>query len=307
MKIINILFVFFFSIQICTANIDQFVVFGDSLSDNGNLYEYMKHQLPISPPYYEGRFTNGPVWIELLTEMYYPDHGSEHLLDFAFGGAGVLEPADDDDVLFSLNREIDSYLLAHQDKASPNSLYFIWIGSNNYLGIPDDIESAVDVVNRGIVSGVNRLIEKGAKSIIVLNLPNLGKTPIATDFDAVDVLTQLSMRNNEVLAENMLALQEKNPDKHLLLYDLNAALNEILNNPKPYGFNNINGTCYEELIDNPSSQSVLQMVSTVKPHLTENDVCTGYLFFDPVHPTAPAHLILAEKIKLFLENTSIFH
>jgi phospholipase/lecithinase/hemolysin len=45
--------------------ITEIVVFGDSLSDTGNLFAYEKMMnlplLPPSPPYYQGRFSNGRV------------------------------------------------------------------------------------------------------------------------------------------------------------------------------------------------------------------------------------------------------
>jgi len=43
---------------------NRLVVFGDSLSDNGNLYAVSGQ--PVSPPYFQGRFSNGPVFTELL-------------------------------------------------------------------------------------------------------------------------------------------------------------------------------------------------------------------------------------------------
>ena len=43
---------------------DRLVVFGDSLSANGNLYAISGQ--PTSPPYFPGRFSNGPVFPELL-------------------------------------------------------------------------------------------------------------------------------------------------------------------------------------------------------------------------------------------------
>ena len=45
---------------------NRLVVFGDSLSDNGNLYAATGGTTPTSPPYYQGRFSNGPVFTELL-------------------------------------------------------------------------------------------------------------------------------------------------------------------------------------------------------------------------------------------------
>ncbi|KAJ9075883.1 hypothetical protein DSO57_1031478 [Entomophthora muscae] len=42
--------------------------FGDSISDNGNLYELMGHKTPNDKMYYKGRFSNGPVWIEYVAE-----------------------------------------------------------------------------------------------------------------------------------------------------------------------------------------------------------------------------------------------
>ena len=42
-------------------------VFGDSLSDNGNLAAYLHTTFP-NPPSYSNSFTNGPVAVQLLAE-----------------------------------------------------------------------------------------------------------------------------------------------------------------------------------------------------------------------------------------------
>jgi len=44
---------------------DRLVVFGDSLSDNGNLFLATGGAQPPAP-YYQGRFSSGPVFTELL-------------------------------------------------------------------------------------------------------------------------------------------------------------------------------------------------------------------------------------------------
>lgn len=45
-------------------------MFGDSLSDTGKMYDKMRGYLPSSPPYHQGRFSNGPVWLEQLTQHF---------------------------------------------------------------------------------------------------------------------------------------------------------------------------------------------------------------------------------------------
>ena len=59
----------FLSQSIFAEPIDKIIVFGDSLSDNGNvlsLTEKAKKVIPLvplipkNPPYFSGRFTNGP-------------------------------------------------------------------------------------------------------------------------------------------------------------------------------------------------------------------------------------------------------
>ncbi|NEO94978.1 MAG: phospholipase, partial [Moorea sp. SIO3G5] len=52
-------------------------VFGDSLSDSGNLFNISKASnqlnptipiIPQSPPYFQGSFSNGPIWVDYLAD-----------------------------------------------------------------------------------------------------------------------------------------------------------------------------------------------------------------------------------------------
>ena len=288
--------------------LDKLVVFGDSLSDNGNLYEYMKHQLPVSPPYFEGRFSDGPVWVERLMSSYYPTTMNEHLLDYAFGGAGIMEDDDGESGFFTLHSEMDSYFISHQDKADEHSLYVVWIGSNNYLALPegDEIEKTLKNVDAGIQHGLQRLVDKGAKHIMVINLPDLGRIPLAREFDAVEVLSYLSKQHNDILQKRVNDLQHVHPEVQWIYFDVDVLLHDIMNDPESLGYTNITDTCYEEAAERPSANTVLRMVSTVKPSF-KNGACNGYLFFDPVHPSGPTHVIMAERIrKLFEERGVVF-
>lgn len=304
MKVLFTLFALVFSGFVAAKPLNNIVVFGDSLSDNGNLYEKMDRKLPQSPPYYEGRFTNGPVWVEQLVKSYFPTNSTAHLLDYAFGGAGISQDPDDDDSLFTLKSEMDTYLHAHQDKADENSLFIVWIGANNYLGVPDEVEKTLIDVNAGIAAGLQRLADAGAKHILVLNLPDLGQTPIAREFDTIEKLSYFANQHNELLVNTINELQRTHQDVQWLYFDVNQTLGDLVVSPEKYGFRNITDTCYDVIVEKPSQQSVLHMVANIKVK-DEANICEGYLFFDPVHPTALAHKIMAEHARSFLDKAGV--
>lgn len=304
MKVLVIFFTLLFSglLAAQSANsLNSIVMFGDSLSDSGNLYEYMQHKLPQSPPYYEGRFTNGYAWIELLAESYFPTDKASHLLNYAFGGAGL---SDDPDIFFTLRREVDSYLLAHQDKADGNSLFIVWIGANNYLGMPEDMDAAIVEVQRGIEYDLRRLAEAGAKHILVMNLPDLGRTPIASEYESQTDFTYMSLRHNELLSTMVKVLDSDYPEVQWLYFDAHHVFDEVFRSPESYGFNNITETCYDVINEKTSKNRVLRMVARVKAK-KQADSCEGNFFFDSVHPTAPVHKIMAERSRAFLDAAGI--
>lgn len=305
MKIIATVFACLFSFMVYAEPLNTMVVFGDSLSDNGNLYEYMKHQLPLSPPYYQGRFTNGLVWVELLMQYYYPTNSEAHLLDYAFGGAGVLDD-DDDDGVFTLRRELDSYFLSHHQQADPNSMYAIWIGSNNYIAVPDDPEQSLKDVLTGIEHAIQRLIDKGAKHILLVNAPALGSIPAARDFGAVEELTYLAEQHNLRLEKLMQTFQKSHPQVQWIFLDVNSVMTDIIKHPSHYGFTNVTDTCYEEITHHVVSKSnqLLELVASVKAN-NHADACDGYLFFDPVHPSKEVHRMMAERTKEIFDKLKI--
>ena len=285
------------------APINKIVVFGDSLSDTGNLYEYMRHQLPMSPPYHEGRFTDGPVWIEHVLKHYFPVNPKSYLLNYAFGGSGVgSEDENDgeegdfsDGAMLNLDSEVSSYLLAHDDKANDASLYVVWMGSNNYLSLPEDLDDELEFTLSGIRRSLDTLVAKGAKHIMVVGVPDLGRIPMALEFEAVNELSYLSNQHNMRLAKEVDEMKTTYPDIKWAFFNVNDLLVEALDHPEEYGFKNVTDTCYDTLDYVPSSQSVLSMASRIKPRMHVGNTCAVYLFFDPVHPSGRAHEYIARE------------
>lgn len=303
MKLFASLGAFILSGVIQAAPLHQIVVFGDSLSDNGNLYEFMNHQLPQSPPYYEGRFSNGPVWVEYLVSSYFPQNAKKHLEDYAVGGSGVSEDAEDD-VLFTLKKQVATYLIAHEDKASEDSLYIVWIGANNYLGLPSDTEQTLKEVNDGITHSLELLVSRGAKHILLFNLPDLGRTPAALEFNAAEVMGYFAHEHNARLLQMHYQLKQNYPEVEWIYYDLGSMFDDVLSHPELYGFSNTTGTCANTVAARNTPNSILKMVARVAPQ-KGNEFCEGYLFFDLVHPTGLAHRHIAEKVRLLLDAAGV--
>ncbi|MDF1757789.1 MAG: SGNH/GDSL hydrolase family protein [Legionellaceae bacterium] len=304
-----------FSTAAFSAPLNKIVVFGDSLSDNGNLYEYFKHQLPPSPPYYKGRFSNGPVWVEILAKSLYPKNWNNHLLDYAFGGAGVsyegiaitTRAPDEDGILFSLSREIDSYLLSHHDKADDKSLFAVWMGSNNYIAATYETpKETVIEVNAGIRRSLEYLVEKGAKHVLVINIPDMGKSPAARLFHADKELTLSSKLHNESLMKNVDELKVKYPNVQWILFDADKAFSDAMENPGKYGFTNITDTCYESEPAAPlSTNLMLNLASSIVDENKPKDSCEGFFFFDPIHPSTMTHKVMAGKIAELLKKEGV--
>jgi hypothetical protein len=311
--LLSILFSFW-SVCSLAKPLNQVVVFGDSLSDRGNLYEYMNHQLPMSPPYYEGRFTNGPVWIELLVKKLYPENSETHFLDYAYGGANVgIEDAFTD---FSLQNQIQKYMDEHP-VLNPDALYVMWAGSNNYLDLPEDIDATVNQVISGLGDSMESLIKKGAKNLFVVNVPDLSTTPAAIEFESQAELKQMSDTHNRLLAEKINAFKRKYPDVHILLYDVTNIMGDIIAHPENHGFKDGKRTCCEYIQENSRNLSVNPQVlkskflstvdKTAFAPVKNDDICYDYLFFDLYHPTEHAHALMSEEIyKLLADNHFIF-
>lgn len=301
MKLLASLSALLLSGLVMATPVHNIVVFGDSLSDNGNLYELMNKQLPQSPPYFEGRFSDGPVWIEQLAASLFPTDFALHLQNYALGGAEISNVVGNK---LSLTNQVNNYMDEHQAKAEADSLYVVWIGANNYLGLPDKVEKTLKEVNEGIVQELQRLADTGAKHIMVLNLPDLGRTPAALEYDIAEPLNYFTKQHNTDLEMSVAKLKQSNPEVNWLYFDINSAFNEVLDNPKQYGVTNTLSTCFESVLAYADKKSMLNVAMTINPH-KKKDACEGHLFFDLVHPTVLGHRILADKAQTFLEDAGL--
>lgn len=266
---------------------DKLVVFGDSLSDSGNMYNAMEFVqknfintgmcstlqklipsvdcenfflFPVQP-YINGRFNNGEVWVEYLAHGLNLDTNNKaEYANFAFGGAWVESNKYSKQVFpLDLASEVSYYLLKG-DRHKAKHLYIIWDGNNDYLDGREDVDATttriVDIVHKQIA----RLVKAGGRQFLVPNLPDFGMTPYATNVrpDIRDNLHQLAVQHNTKL-ENALAqleqqYQAKYPDFKIYRLDIQGELGKVINNPNDYGFTNVTEACYPGSPVNPGPE-----------------------------------------------------
>jgi len=61
--------------------------------------------------------------------------------------------------------------------ANPDALYRLWTGANDYLILPPELRATnTQAVVNNLTNAAIALIAEGAENVIVVNLPDLGKT-----------------------------------------------------------------------------------------------------------------------------------
>ena len=296
----------------CVAAIAQvkdystIVVFGDSLSDTGNVTHLAHETYGIYAPgpvldYTLGRFTDGGdtipaaqnytgVWIEQLAAQMPSrpeiknslDGGTDYAFGFATTGSGT-NPLCLEGLCVQVENEgqqITDYLSTHP-AIDDHTLFVIWGGAEDVLQATSPAEIG-DAAVRQILN-IQRLIQAGAKQILVPNLPPLGLTPRFNGSFATRVTgTAASALFNSYLAFGVSLLRDLYAGRHLAIYQLDAfrLLQSVVASPSSYSLKNATDAAQGNLLVNPDA----------------------YLFWDDLHPTTRGHNILADAAASVLSH-----
>lgn len=154
-----------------TQSFKELLVFGDSLSDVGNFYIVSEKSNP-KEPYYEGRFSNGPLWIEVFAEeMGFPAVKPSLAggMNYAYGGArtgnGNREGKPD------IGAQIDEYLKKTGGKVKRDQLVVVCGGCNDFFK-----GNAIETIPNTI-ENIEKLVKAGGRTFLVSNFPPLGYLP----------------------------------------------------------------------------------------------------------------------------------
>lgn len=217
-----------------TLTFDEIVFFGDSLSDNGNLYAFDLGLLPKSPPYYRGRFSNGLVWSEKVAARFVEKDVTSQ--NFAVGGETVnLHDPFEGYLPYAFTDSLDAYYMKNLLKDKSHTLYIIWLGGNDYLiGKVEDPAKAVSAVIATLDANIENLISKGAKNFLIMNLPDLGMTPDSKAAGNQLLLSEITAMHNIALQAGILVLQAKHRNVNLHFFDINSLYTDLLKHPEVY-------------------------------------------------------------------------
>ena len=265
------------------ASYSQVYFFGDSLTDTGNLYASSGEVFPVSPPYYGGGFSNGPLWSQAFANAL--GFSSTPALsggnNFAWAGATVVDYGRPQP---EIPQQLGMYLGATGGAADPGALYVIMGGGNdiNDAGAnPATAATSIMAAANAVNDMVNSLYFAGARNILVGNLPDIGLTPraIAGGPAVAAGATALSQLFNVTLSSLLVITEAANTGLDVDLLDMYTLLTDAVANPSMYGFANVTSACKDGELGLPGV------------------VCSdpdAYLFWDSFHPSARAHDLIAQ-------------
>jgi phospholipase/lecithinase/hemolysin len=275
------------------ANFSAEYVFGDSLSDVGNVYLGSSGSKPASP-YVDGQFSNGPVWVQDLAARLGLPPLTPSLAggsDYAFGHATTGSPSTNNSDIPNLEQQVGTFFSGHASAPS-NALYTFSIGAddlfNNLGGLTGGLTppQAAAAAAQVVASEAGKLAAAGAKDLVLFDVPDLGVTPgiTARGPGASAAATALSAFFDQRVLLDLAPVEAAG----LTVFDLNtyALLDKAVQDPSAFGFSNVTDPCWTGGFTGSATGGSL--CSTLPA------VQDTYLFWDDVHPTAAGQLLVAD-------------
>jgi phospholipase/lecithinase/hemolysin len=268
------------------------LVFGDSLSDPGNVSTATGGLVPFFPIYPDGQFTNGDTWATQLGANL------ESGLNFAYGGATAVL-TEEPDAPFDIPDFVDQRAIygASDVVLGDNPLTAIWFGGNDLRVLLEPEGAALDpvalignVINE-IVIGINELATTGLNEFLVFGLPDLGRIPsVVNDLEASAGATFLSTTFNTNLALTLDAFFGNVLTPTVQFFDTQSFFTDLLADADTLGITNLTDACViADDDDTPENEFFFCGA--------DQDT---YAFFDGLHPTQKIHAALAGAVTDFV-------
>lgn len=248
-----ILFVVFTSMVLTAQNlnespnpktINKIIVFGDGLSDMGQWGKLTNYKYPPADAgFYESRWTNGKVWIELLAEKL--DIKLTLNENYAIGGAttgyyNINEPLrqalqlDSTVKLNGMLGQVEEFLSANS-LIDDKTLFSLWAGGHDIGSYLDYGQPDLELYppSENFKKAVSMLVNAGAKNIMIGTMPDMGYTPSYFGTEHQQKASGLCAALNEGI--DKIISSYKNSDVKFIKIDGAKIFSEVGMNPAKYG------------------------------------------------------------------------
>lgn len=261
-------------------------VFGDSLSDaaggsNTNPFAPNEGGLAIPFPYNGGRVSNGPVAAEYLGGAL----GLSDAQQFHFAIAGARTGATGATDPTGLQTQVGAFALGGAQAAYGGGLFMVWAGANDLRdafeaaasGGPNPFDSFAGTIGN-LQSAVTTLYGLGARSFLLPNIPDLGRTPevLANGPAASGQVSFVTDEFNTQLEAAYVGLAATLPGATLFQFDTFAAHGALADGAPGNGYLNLTNGCLVPVAGAAQAQSD----------------CSVSFFVDNIHPTTSVHMTL---------------
>ena len=252
---------------------DMFV-FGDSLSDAGNTYSAFG--TPESPPYWQGRYSNGKNWVDFTGDWAgfsnVAGRGGSTGNNRAFGGAATGNGMQFF-VIENIGKQVDDW--DQNNNLGPSDAVAIWGGGNDLINY--GATNAQALVNN-LEDHAEQLIAAGGQEFIFFELPPLEKTPSESGSSEEDkqALAQRVADFNAGMA-TMVANLNSTYGVVTHLIPIWIGFEMLYWSGEHFGITNVTHAACEH--DGATCDSN----DPIAPNVEE------YIFFDNLHPTETTH------------------
>lgn len=283
-------------------------VFGDSLSDAGNVFASSSADPnltpdPIVPPYSEGRMSNGPNWTDQLADrlgMSRPTASLTGGTNYAWAGAtsgqgqtlrSSLVIPGQTQYVDNVGQQIQTFSSTHPGGFAADALVIDWAGSNDVLYGTLAVlrgQTTIAAAVAGILAytrdNLLALENLGARTILLPDQIDAADTPIWNGLYGLPVAGQPVVRAmtaifNAGLRDLVAELEARlDFDARIVLVDMYETAKDLIAHPEEFGFSNVTDPAFPNNIPAAGSS----------------------LFWDPIHPTTKGHGVIAEAAYLAL-------
>lgn len=267
---------------------DEIIVLGHSHVDNGNDF-LLSGGIVAAPPYFTGRFSNGPLWVEWLANRlgfpppketrYYPFPTEAGGTCYGYGGAETGSGFSDACIGVGPNKvcapnvglQIERLLAIHT--LDGDELIVIHAGDN---------DASPEIAARNIGEHLATLAVAGGRTFLVPNEDRLSQAPGVKG--AAPSNDEYLERFNAELTRQLDAVEAQYPVKIFRL-DLLALTDAIIADPGAFGLTNVTDSACP---DCNAGVPLPGASNTVVPNPDQ------YLYWDGFHWTAAVHRIIGD-------------